>query len=312
MESNKEKQNLAYKTKYGWTSIIPAVIILAVAIASACAASDWHWFVIIAVLAAAGFATFADGILYLTLPQVLVKYDDDGIYIYKSRKREVFIKYEDIMNILDYRKSVKLNSALSYTHGTLHIRTRDGAYDSYTVEDVTKVAQTVYKLKKEHGFPDLGTQKAYSPVDEYMKMYKPLAVIGMIVFIACIITMTVTFSVLFDKWGLIPILGILIGFGGTFAAGMIIKTIYGHILGCTAKKLVTAKGIVESCTLSTLTDDRIKGGTIHTYKIKIDVDGVKTTARKNSGRYSGLRSGESVSVIYNPKRPRKCVIITDN
>ena len=302
MDTSRQKQNLAYKARGYLASLFVSLIILAFSIAGFCTVENKHWFILISVLALSGLVTLTYGIFYLTLPSVLIKYDDSGIYMYRSRKREIFIKYEDITDILAYNRSYR---GSAHTHGKLHIATPDGEYDSFTVENVTTAVQTVYKLKKEHGFPDLRADKRLSPINEYMKRYKPAAVTGKVMFIVCVLTMTVLFSVYFDKWGLTALLGILTGFGGTFIVGMSVKAIYVRILNSVTKKLITADGTVVSCTVITTNHDHIKREVTFIYKTVIDADGVKTVARTKEN----LQTGKKVSVLFNPDRPRYCVII---
>lgn len=300
MENNKQKLNLAYKAHYGLATIAVSIIVLAVIIACFCTIEDKNWFIYLTVLTLPVLTYLTHGIFYFALPKVLVKYDDTGIYIYQFRKRESFIKYGDITDILAFNYN-------RYTSGKLHIATRDNSYNSFTVEDVTKVAQTVYKLKKEHGFPDLDADKKVTPAEEYLKRYKPLATIGKTAFIICILTASVVFSVYFDKWGLTALLGILVGFGGTFAVGMTVKALYLRIINSVATKLVTADGTVISRTILSPNYVQIKNEVIFKYKIIVSIAGVNSTARTQED----LKTGDKVTVVYNPNRPHFSVIISD-
>jgi hypothetical protein len=79
--------------------------------------------------------------LLFTNPKIVMEYDDFGVYIYHRSKREVYIKFDDIINVQAFI-NIWAKPFLIYTH--LVITTKD---NSVTVRHMDKISDIKDQIK---------------------------------------------------------------------------------------------------------------------------------------------------------------------
>ncbi|MDE7453338.1 MAG: hypothetical protein K2N22_02905 [Clostridia bacterium] len=141
------------------------------------------------------------------------------------------------------------------------------------------------------------------------------AVIGGLIFLACLILAPYYLTIYFDKHFHSGFYGFAIGFGGTILAGLIISVLYRNIrirIARTDKNAVRTTGVVVAS--SYLASHRLGSGSgSHEsrkvlgviYKVKIKV-GKRTSIGYSKNRY--YESGEEIEILFNPKRFWRCYI----
>lgn len=87
-------------------------------------------------------------------PRNLIKYNDFGIFIYKASKKQIFIKYEDIV-VVKARNARAGRSTINYSFGKIMIETKNRYYTVREVKQVDNVKSRIIELKVQNTYSEI-------------------------------------------------------------------------------------------------------------------------------------------------------------